>query len=76
MTSIAFIGDNMKSYPYWGILYFCDRFVDTVFMIDIIFNFRTAWTAYSQRTGSHRISHRHYSHLYSQRTAVGRKAST
>ena len=41
--SIAFIGDDLKSYPYWGILYFCDRFVDAVFMVDIVFNFRTAW---------------------------------
>ena len=41
--SIAFIGDNLKSFPYWELLFFCDRFVDSVFMIDIVFNFRTAW---------------------------------
>ena len=41
--SIAFIGDDLQKFPGWEILFFLDRFVDLVFMVDIVFNFRTAW---------------------------------
>ena len=41
--SISFLGDVIGAFHYWELLFFLDRFVDFVFLVDIVLNFRTAW---------------------------------
>ena len=41
---IAFFPEmTFESWRHWAVIFFADRFVDTVFLFDIFINFRSAW---------------------------------